>query len=337
MNKLTAQLDTLPQGAGSDRISQVMDELDQLKRQSERLDLINRLHGRMTGVLSMAEMIETYSVWLTPIVDHELIGYSNSVRNKKHLFCSSHGPGRRRAIAFAEKLIETVRNTNGVVSSDDGIFGHRWIFENVDDTGILLILKEGEELSSRELKIINESMVVLADSLRRALEYEELFERASTDALTGLANRRVFEDRIVRLMDSANRYNTPLTMLSLDLDRFKDINDNLGHQAGDDALVRVAKILSETVRSTDLLVRIGGDEFLVILDNTDQKSAAILAERLVRKVDGLDIWANDQVKLGVSIGCAQLLKGESLKAWMERTDDYLYHAKDHGKAQVSVA
>ena len=81
MNKLTAQLDTLPQGAGSDRISQVMDELDQLKRQSERLDLINRLHGRMTGVLSMAEMIETYSVWLTPIVDHELIGYSNSVRN----------------------------------------------------------------------------------------------------------------------------------------------------------------------------------------------------------------------------------------------------------------
>ena len=336
MNKLTAQLEKLPQKADSDRISQVMDELDQLKRQSERLDLINSLHGRMTGVLSMAEMIETYSIWLTPIVDHELIGYSNSARNKKHLFCSSHGPGRRSAIAFAEKLIANVSNSDTVVQSCDGIFGHRWIFENVDDTGILLILKEGEELSARELQIINESMVVLADSLHRALEYEELFQRASTDALTGLANRRVFEDRIVGLIDSANRYNNPLTMLSLDLDRFKDINDNLGHQAGDDVLVRVAKILSSTVRSTDLLVRMGGDEFLIILENTDQESAIILAERLVRKVNELDIWANDQVKLGVSIGCAQLRKGESLKEWMERTDDYLYHAKDDGKARVSV-
>ena len=336
MNKLAAQLDRLPHGAGSDRISQVMDELDQLKRQSERLDLINRLHGRMTGVLSMAGMIEAYSVWLAPIVDHELVGYSNSARNKKHLFCSSHGPGRRNAIAFAEKLIENAAQYDGIVRNDDNLFGHRWIFENVDDTGILLILKEGEELNLRELQIINESMVVLAESLQRAHEYEELFERASTDALTGLANRRVFEDRITGMMDSANRYGNPLTMLSLDLDRFKDINDNLGHQAGDKALTKVAALLAATVRSTDLLVRMGGDEFLIILENTDQKSAAILAERLVNKVDELDIWANDEVKLGVSIGCAQHQKGESLRNWMERTDDYLYHAKDEGKARVSV-
>ena len=336
MNKLTEQLDTLPSGVGHERINQVMDELDQLKRQSERLDLINRLHSRMAGALSITGMIEAYSVWLMPIVAHELIGYSNSRKNKKHLFCSGHGPNRRNAIAFAERLIEDVSDKRTVVRSDDGYFGHRWIFENMDDTGILLILKEGEELTGRELQIINDSLVVLVESLRRGFEYEELFQKASSDALTGLANRRVFDERIKRMMDSAQRYGHPLTMLSLDLDKFKEINDNLGHQAGDEALVSVADLLAASVRSTDLLVRMGGDEFIIVLNNTDQRNAQVLAERLISRIDQLDIWADEDTKLGVSIGCAELQEAESLQAWMERTDDILYHAKAEGRARVAI-
>ena len=336
MSSLTGQSDTMTLNAGSPAMNQVMVELDQLKRQSERLDLINKLHGRMSGVLSMTSMIEAYSVWLMPIVEHELIGYNNNTRKRKHLFCSGHGPNRRRAIAFAEQLIENVSNHQHVVVSDDGHFGHRWIFETVDDTGILLILKEGRELSDKELEIINDSLVVLAESLQRGLEYEDLFERASSDALTGLANRRVFEERIGGMMDSAKRYNHPLTMLSLDLDRFKQINDNLGHQAGDKVLKSVADVLASAVRSTDLLVRMGGDEFLIILDNTDQNNAQILAERLVKKVDELDVWADEKTKLGVSIGLAQMQKEENLSMWLERTDDILYHAKAEGRARVSI-
>jgi len=79
-------------------LEKVMVELDNLKKQSERLDLINRLHGRMAGVLSLSGMIEAYSIWLMPLVAHELIGYNNSQRNKRHLFCSGHGPYRRKAI-----------------------------------------------------------------------------------------------------------------------------------------------------------------------------------------------------------------------------------------------
>lgn len=317
-------------------LEKVMVELDHLKKQSERLDLINKLHGRMAGVLSLSGMIEAYSVWLMPLVGHELIGYNNRNRNKRHLFCSGHGPYRRKAIAFAEQLIAQKESIGGALTTKDGHFAYKWIFETADDAGILLILKEGQEISGEELDLVNHSLEILAECLRRGLEYEELFERASNDSLTGLYNRRVFEERIHSMMDSARRYNNPLSMVSMDLDRFKEINDNLGHQKGDEVLKAVAGVLKNAVRSTDLLVRMGGDEFILILDNTDLKHGRVLAERLCAAVDELNIWADERTKLGVSIGMSELRAGESLKNWMERTDDILYHAKADGRSRVAV-
>ncbi len=317
-------------------IDRVMVELDYFKKQTERLDLMNRLHGRIAGVLNLAGMIEAYSVWLMPLVEHELIGYNNSSRNKQHLFCSGHGPSRRRAIAFAEQLIEANDSSQGVFTDDQGHFAHKWVFETADDAGILLILKNGKQISKDQIDLINDSLIILSDSLLRALEYEDLFRRASHDALTGLANRRVFDERINGMIDSARRYNRPLTMLSLDLDKFKNINDNLGHQAGDEVLKSVASVLQDAVRSTDLLVRMGGDEFILVLDNTDNISARILAERLCKAVDQLDMWADVKTKLGVSIGLAQLEEGETLRQWLERADDILYHAKAEGRSRVAV-
>jgi diguanylate cyclase (GGDEF)-like protein len=101
-------------------------------------------------------------------------------------------------------------------------------------------------------------------------------------------------------------------------------------------LKSVAQVLKQAVRSTDMLIRMGGDEFLLILDNTDLKNARILAERLCVAVDALNIWADDVTKLGVSIGLSQLKQEESLKQWLERTDDILYHAKAEGRSRVAV-
>ncbi len=317
-------------------LEKVMVELDNLKKQSERLDLLNKLHGRMTGVLSLSGMIEAYSVWLMPLVAHELIGYNNRQRNKRHLFCSGHGPFRRKAIAFAEQLIAEKNVFDGSYSEKDGRYAYKWIFETSDDAGIFLILKEGYELSVEELDLVNHSLEILAECLRRGHEYEDLFERASSDSLTGLSNRRVFDDRIIGMMDSARRYGNPLTMISMDLDRFKEINDNLGHQKGDDVLRQVAGVLKRAVRSSDLLVRMGGDEFLLILDNTDLQHGRILAERLCIAVNELNIWADAKTRLGVSIGMSELQVEESLKQWMERTDDILYHAKAEGRSRVAV-
>lgn len=316
-------------------MERVMVELDYLKKQSERLDLINRLHARMAGVLSISGMIEAYSVWLMPLVSHELIGYNNEARNKRHLFCSGHGPHRRQAIAFAEQIIAQTEPGTTRYTRQNGRYAYKWSFETSEDSGILIILKEGRELNGDEYDLVNHSLEILAECLRRGLEYEDLFERASNDPLTGLSNRRVFDERIQQMMESARRYKMPLSMISMDLDKFKDINDNLGHQAGDEVLKAVAKMLKNAVRSTDLLVRMGGDEFLVVLDNTDLKSARILAERLCVAVDNLNIWANDNSKLGVSIGLSELQAGEELRNWLERTDDILYHAKAEGRSRVS--
>lgn len=317
-------------------IEKVMVELDELKKQSLRLDLMNQLHGRMAGVLNLAGMIEAYSVWLMPLVEHELIGYSNTEKNKKHLFCSGHGPNRRRAVAFAEELIHKKPHIAGAYRDDRGHYAHKWIFESVEDAGIFLVLKEEQELNADEINLINDSLTILAESLRRGLEYEELFERASNDPLTGLSNRRVFDDRINCMIDCARRYQRPLTMISMDLDRFKAINDCLGHKAGDEVLKSVASVFHLAVRSTDLLVRMGGDEFVLVLDDTDKENAHILAERLCNAVDSLDIWADADTKLGVSIGLAQLGEDETLQDWMERADDILYHAKADGRSRVAA-
>ncbi len=314
-------------------MSKVLTELDDLKRQSERLDLMNQLHGRMAGVLSVNGMIEAYSVWLMPHVAHELIGYNNQARNKKHLFCSGHGPYRRKAVAYAEELLAAANARNGCYSKN-GQYAHKWFFETSEDSGILLILKDDRELNSEELELINDSLLILSSCLQRGLEYEDLFEKASHDSLTGLANRRSFEERIGGMMHSAKRYGHPLTMVSMDLDHFKSINDTYGHLAGDEALKAVADVLCRTIRSSDLLVRMGGDEFILVLDNTDIKNARFLAERLCAAVTNLQIQAGNGAILGVSIGLSQMEQNESLDEWLERTDDILYHAKDKGRGRV---
>ncbi|AGF79971.1 diguanylate cyclase (GGDEF) domain-containing protein [Desulfocapsa sulfexigens DSM 10523] len=320
----------------SDALDQVWVELDHFRRQTERLDLMNKLHGRMAGVLDVSGMIEAYSVWLMPQVEHELVGYKNQVRSKKHLFCSGHGPKRRSIIAFAEKILNNADQEAKAYMSEDGHYAHKWLIETAEDAGILIILKNDKALSDNEISLINESLLVLAESLRRGIEYEELFESARKDALTGLANRRVFDERILDIMRGARRYHRPLTMASLDLDHFKQINDNLGHKQGDVVLKKVADIFREGIRSTDMLVRFGGDEFILVMDDTDEKSARILAERLCLAIDELNIWANSETKLGVSIGMTQWRLEENLDEWMQRVDDILYNAKSEGRSRVTV-
>ena len=333
---ISTELDTvIVTGKQIADVDHVMVELDHLRRQTERLALINKLHVRLGAVLDMAGMIETYSVWLMPHVEHELIGYSNTIRNKKHLFCSGHGPLRRNLIAFAEQLMSDKSHDAAV--SEDGHYAHKWLMETIDNAGLLLVLKGGQAMDSSEFEWVNESLLVLGESLRRALEYEELFASARRDALTGLANRRVFDEQIKIKIDSARRSGRPLTMASMDLDRFKQINDNLGHQRGDQVLQQVAQVMADAIRSTDLLVRMGGDEFLLVMDDTDQQSARILAERICLAIDGLNVWADSETKLGISIGLAQWTKNEELDTWMERVDDILYHAKATGRSRVSLS
>ena len=125
------------------------------------------------------------------------------------------------------------------------------------------------------------------------------------DELTGIANRRKFEQELKREWHRAARVGSPVSVIMIDLDNFKRINDTAGHDAGDECLAKVGRLLaSEMRRATDLVARYGGDEFVVFLPDTDQQGAEAVADRLREKVDKLTISAANQVNVGISTGVA---------------------------------
>ncbi len=314
----------------------LLNELRHYRRQSERLRKVNELYGRMAGLLDLPTMIETYSIWLAQYVEHELIGYHNLDRKRMHMFCSCHGPRRRQVIEIAEqRLLDPEASVHRYAVTEEGFFIHTWSFTSQECSGLLVLLCRDDRISGDALELVNESLPVLADPLKRALDYEEIFAQARRDPLTGLPNRLVFEERIETIMEQARRHHHPLTLAALDLDHFKEINDTMGHLRGDEVLRLVADALQEQVRLTDLLVRMGGDEFLVVLPDTDMEAARSLSERLCRAVDALDIRTRTG-KLGVSIGLSQWQPGMDRARWMEKADDILYQAKADGRAQVAV-
>lgn len=314
---------------------QLLSQLSHYRRQSEQLQKVNELYQRMAGALDLPTMIETYSIWLSEHVPHELIGYHNQTRERMHLFCSSHGPDRRYVIDVADRILRTPTSPAFRTCRIDNLHSYQWTFESGEGCDLLLLLRQDVSISDDEIDLINESLSVLAEPLRRALDYEKLFEQARKDTLTGLPNRLVFEERVDGIVEQACRHDHPLTLAALDLDHFKEVNDTMGHLIGDKVLQQVAAALKAQIRLTDLLVRMGGDEFLLILPDTDMAAARNLGERLCRAVEGLDINVGS-AKLGVSIGLSQWQPEMSRTQWLERADDILYQAKKNGRSQVAV-
>ena len=315
-------------------LDQLLSQLKHYERQSRRLQKVNSLYQRLAGVLDLSAIIETYSIWLAEHVSHELIGYHNPTRQRMHLFCSSHGPERRYIIDIAEKLLHNRGNDTPTEESDD-LHSYQWNFAEDDGNTLLLLLRKNDPVPADDIELINESFSILAEPLKRTLDYEKIFAQARRDALTGLPNRLVFEERIDSIIKQADRYGSPLTLAALDLDHFKAVNDTMGHLMGDRVLQQVSKALQGQIRTSDLLIRMGGDEFLLVLPNTDMAAARNLGERLCRAVEYLGITAG-QARLGISIGLAQWRPEISKHQWLEQADDILYQAKKNGRSQVAV-
>lgn len=159
---------------------------------------------------------------------------------------------------------------------------------------------------------------------------------ADTDPLTGLMNRRAMERIAAALIGYNNRYQQKMCVLILDLDHFKKINDSYGHQVGDRVLEGFAALLESTVRESDQLSRHGGEEFLVVLPNTELQEAFQMAERLRNMVHQAPL-AGASGRVTVSIGCAELLPGENYSNILKRADDALYRAKNNGRNQTAKA
>lgn len=169
---------------------------------------------------------------------------------------------------------------------------------------------------------------------------DALVELSSRDALTGLANRRSFDLALGREIDRVARSGEPALLLSLDIDHFKRINDTWGHAAGDEVLRTVASVLQETVRPMDLVARVGGEEFAIILPNCPEAFGETVAERLRRKVQATSIAVapgrHMQVTVSVGGAFAAPWVRSSAALWGERADLQLYRAKSAGRNVVCL-
>lgn len=167
---------------------------------------------------------------------------------------------------------------------------------------------------------------------------EELLRLAATDPLTGAFNRREFTALAEREATRAQRYNHPLSVLMLDLDQFKKLNDTYGHAAGDKALQRFTTLCCNALRNVDIFGRWGGEEFVALLPETTADGAAMIAERLRKSVSETILNFNDhRIPLTVSIGVAQYRDGETaIDAPLSRADAAVYQAKREGRNRVAV-
>lgn len=159
-----------------------------------------------------------------------------------------------------------------------------------------------------------------------------------TDELTGLSNRRFFEETFEKEFLRAQRYNNKLTLVMFDIDYFKKVNDTYGHQCGDYILKEVSNAALQTFRKTDMVFRFGGEEFVVILTETDTEQALIPLERFRKTIETLNLdYHGFPVNITVSIGACELTKDIKTKEnLLEKADNALYEAKNTGRNQTVI-
>ncbi|MCA6062139.1 GGDEF domain-containing protein [Thalassolituus marinus] len=210
--------------------------------------------------------------------------------------------------------------------------------------GTVFINRPASLLTFYRWYILTAVVVALALSIVFFFVYRQLLIRrinenmqvlANTDTLTGLQNRRAIHPLLQHEMERTKRFSTPVSMLLIDIDFFKQVNDEHGHMIGDEVLAQVARELQSKIRSADHVCRWGGEEFLVLASSTTADQAGELAEKLRQRVEGMQLMSVGHVT--ISVGVAQYRTGESFSGWYDRTDSALYRAKHGGRNQVVVA
>lgn len=189
--------------------------------------------------------------------------------------------------------------------------------------------------SEQELCVLESLISALVCPLRNGLMYLEALQTAMKDPLTGLGSRAALENSLSRDLGLAKRHCHPFSLLIVDIDKFKGVNDKYGHSAGDAVLKEVAQAIAAAARQTDQAFRYGGEEFVVLLEKTDEDGAITIAERIRRNIEKLvPSYQGKKIPTTASIGVATVGKNDSTEALFDRADQALYHAKNNGRNQV---
>ena len=185
------------------------------------------------------------------------------------------------------------------------------------------------------ITILVTSAFAFAFSLITSRQREQLLVLATKDPLTGAGNRRALDTKLTDVVNTHRRSGTISSLVLIDLDHFKRVNDLYGHAVGDQILKRVTEIINLRIRVTDSLYRIGGEEFVVVLEGADRERAARLAEQLRTLVDANELVPDHAVT--ISLGVAEFKDGENGNDWLHRADEALYRAKDAGRNSTSLS
>ena len=191
----------------------------------------------------------------------------------------------------------------------------------------------------RQLDVLNKNLEEKVKEGTKELtkSNEELKRLATTDPLTGIPNRRCFFEMAEKYYQNSKRFESALSLLMIDIDKFKHVNDTYGHQSGDAILKTVAELLVLLSRKSDVLARVGGEEFVLLLQNTDCGDAAVLAEKVRKTIDQHVFMHNERIiPITVSIGVSQLLKSSDIDELYATADKALYMAKKSGRNCVEA-
>ena len=201
-----------------------------------------------------------------------------------------------------------------------------------------LVVYRKHAFSSEEIARLENYLCCLLYPLRNALLYHDALARAHKDPLTGIKNRAALEENLVSEFALARRHGWELALIVFDLDKFKAINDTHGHQRGDCAIKAAARAALGCARDSDNLYRYGGEEFVMLLRNTDARGACMLAERIRATIETLAIECEGaRINFTVSAGVASLLGDDSTDSLFDRADRALLQAKDQGRNRVVCA
>ena len=237
------------------------------------------------------------------------------------------------------ELIEKLTPVCGVKLSADKKTGAFPLISEGEIMGCIVAHSTIDKLSEEEINYISELTKQASITIERANTYSEILQNATLDALTGLNNRRQFEIRLKEQYAIANRQNTPLCAIMLDIDYFKKFNDTYGHAVGDAVLRTTADVIKKQLREYDIPSRYGGEEFCILLPQTNTDEAKVVAERLRSAVENTGVTVEktkEPIKLTISVGLAQLDIKDMPEDLYMKADSALYKAKEDGRNRVVV-
>ena len=323
-------------------VSELTVALEEAREESRRVRTLGELVGSLELDDVIARVLETAAG--LPGADAALISLSSGADPVVATFGLSSAEVERQRVPAVEDLhtrsvaisyeyqdgdvdpgAEPVHNGVAVpLPGEEGPIGMLAVFSRRDgysfDAGAT---SELERLAARA-----------APAIENARRFREARELADIDALTGLHNRRYFHETMSREVSRSRRYRRPLSLVVLDLDDFKAVNDRIGHLAGDDVLAEIGERMRSVVRTTDIACRIGGEEFAVLLPESGLGDAEQLYERLAAAVGASPV--GEAGDLSLSGGITHLHADDSPTTFFERADEALYSAKAAGKARAHV-